>query len=129
VFRKGRTKWKKQSLAEKCWPPLPALHSAVDRAVKEFGHIDIAVANAARCRRGASHEVVASWVRPSRNPRGQKRGGWEVFEAQVCAIYCGERTEYVPSATGTFPLLRCFGRAGRALLVTQLGNGVGKLRV
>jgi hypothetical protein len=30
-------------------------------------------------------------VRPSRNPRWQKRGGWEVFEAEgVCPVYCGE---------------------------------------
>jgi len=29
-------------------------------------------------------------VRPSRNPRWQKQGGWEVFEAQgVCPVYCG----------------------------------------
>ena len=41
----------------------------------------------------------------------------------------GERSEYLPSATGPFPLLRCFGRAGRALLLTQLGKGVGQLRV
>ena len=31
-------------------------------------------------------------VRPSRNPRWQKQGGWEVFEAEgVCPVYCGER--------------------------------------
>jgi hypothetical protein len=31
-------------------------------------------------------------VRPSRNPRWQKQGGWEVFEAQgVCPVYCDER--------------------------------------
>jgi hypothetical protein len=30
-------------------------------------------------------------VRPSRNPRWQKQGGWEVFEAQgVCPVYCDE---------------------------------------
>jgi hypothetical protein len=30
-------------------------------------------------------------VRPSRNPRRQKQGGWEVFEAQgVCPVYCDE---------------------------------------
>jgi hypothetical protein len=30
-------------------------------------------------------------VRPSRNPRWQKQGGWEVFEAEgVCPVYCGE---------------------------------------
>ena len=30
-------------------------------------------------------------VRPSRNPRGQKEGGWEVFEAEgVQPVYCGE---------------------------------------
>ena len=30
-------------------------------------------------------------VRPSRNPRWQKRGGWEVFEAEgVCPVWCGE---------------------------------------
>jgi hypothetical protein len=29
-------------------------------------------------------------VRPSRNPRWQKQGGWEVFEADgVCPVYCG----------------------------------------
>ena len=42
---------------------------------------------------------------------------------------CREQTEYLPSAIGPFPLLRCFGRAGCALLVTQLGKGVGQLRV
>jgi hypothetical protein len=31
-------------------------------------------------------------VRPSRNPRWQKRGGWQVFEAEgVCPVYCDER--------------------------------------
>jgi hypothetical protein len=31
-------------------------------------------------------------VRPSRNPRWQKQGGWEVFEADgVSPVYCGER--------------------------------------
>ena len=30
-------------------------------------------------------------VRPSRNPRWKKQGGWEVFEAEgVCPVYCGE---------------------------------------
>ena len=30
-------------------------------------------------------------VRPSRDPRWQKQGGWEVFEAQgESAIYCGK---------------------------------------
>jgi hypothetical protein len=30
-------------------------------------------------------------VRPSRTPRWQKQGGWEVFEAEgVCPVYCGE---------------------------------------
>jgi hypothetical protein len=30
-------------------------------------------------------------VRPSRNPRWQKQGGWEVFEADgVQPVYCGE---------------------------------------
>ena len=30
-------------------------------------------------------------VRPSRNPRWQKQGGWEVFEAEgVRPIWCGE---------------------------------------
>ena len=29
-------------------------------------------------------------VRPSRNPRWQKRGGWAVFEAEgVSPVYCG----------------------------------------
>ena len=29
-------------------------------------------------------------VRPSRNPRWQKRGGWEVYEAEgVSPVYCG----------------------------------------
>ena len=29
-------------------------------------------------------------VRPSRNPRWQKQGGWEVFEADgVSPVYCG----------------------------------------
>jgi len=31
-------------------------------------------------------------VRPSRNPRWQKQGGWEVFDADgVSPVYCGER--------------------------------------
>ena len=31
-------------------------------------------------------------VRPSRNPRWQKQGGWQVFEAEgVCPVYCDER--------------------------------------
>jgi hypothetical protein len=30
-------------------------------------------------------------VRPSRNPRWQRQGGWEVFEADgVSPVYCGE---------------------------------------
>jgi len=30
-------------------------------------------------------------VRPSRNSRWQKQGGWEVFEAEgVCPVHCGE---------------------------------------
>ena len=30
-------------------------------------------------------------VRSSRNPRWQKQGGWEVFEAEgVSPVYCGE---------------------------------------
>jgi hypothetical protein len=30
-------------------------------------------------------------VRPSRNPRWQKQGGWEVFEADgVSPVYCGQ---------------------------------------
>ena len=30
-------------------------------------------------------------LRPSRNPRWQKQGGWDVFEAEgVCPVYCGE---------------------------------------
>ena len=30
-------------------------------------------------------------VRPSRNPRWKKQGGWEVFEAEgVSPVYCGE---------------------------------------
>jgi hypothetical protein len=29
-------------------------------------------------------------VRPSRDPRGRKQGGWQVFEAEgVCPVYCG----------------------------------------
>jgi len=29
-------------------------------------------------------------VRPSRNPRWQKQGGWEVHEGDgVCPVYCG----------------------------------------
>jgi hypothetical protein len=31
-------------------------------------------------------------VRPSRNSRWQKQGGWEVFEAEgVSPVYCGDR--------------------------------------
>ena len=30
-------------------------------------------------------------VRPSRNPRWRKQGGWEVFDAdRVSPVYCGE---------------------------------------
>ena len=30
-------------------------------------------------------------VRPSRDVRWQKQGGWEAFEAEgVCPVYCGE---------------------------------------
>jgi hypothetical protein len=30
-------------------------------------------------------------ARPSRNPRWQKQGGWEVFEAEgVCPVWCGQ---------------------------------------
>ena len=30
-------------------------------------------------------------VRPSREPRWKKKGGWEVFESDgVCPVYCGE---------------------------------------
>jgi hypothetical protein len=30
-------------------------------------------------------------VRPSRDPRWKKQGGWDVFEAEgVCPVYCGE---------------------------------------
>jgi hypothetical protein len=49
-------------------------------------------------------------VRPSRNPRWQKQGGWEVFEAEgVSPVYCGatareyalsyarQRTGYAPT--------------------------------
>ena len=29
-------------------------------------------------------------VRPSRNPRWKKQGGWETFEAPgICPVYCG----------------------------------------
>jgi len=31
-------------------------------------------------------------VRPSRDPRWQKQGGWEVFEAEGASpVYCGDR--------------------------------------
>ena len=31
-------------------------------------------------------------IRPSRNGRWQKQGGWEVFEAEgVSPVYCGDR--------------------------------------
>jgi hypothetical protein len=31
-------------------------------------------------------------VRPSRDPRWKKQGGWEVFEAEgVCPVYCGNK--------------------------------------
>jgi hypothetical protein len=30
-------------------------------------------------------------VRPSRDPRWRKQGGWQAFEAEgVCPVYCGE---------------------------------------
>src|SRR5947209_4967524 len=30
-------------------------------------------------------------VRPSRNPRWRKQGGWQVFEGEgVCPVFCGE---------------------------------------
>jgi len=36
-------------------------------------------------------DVRVIQVRPSRNPRWQKKGGWEVFEAEgVCPVWCGE---------------------------------------
>ena len=36
-------------------------------------------------------DVRVIQVRPSRNPRWQKKGGWEVFEAEgVQPVYCGE---------------------------------------
>ena len=29
-------------------------------------------------------------IRPSRDPRWRKQGGWQVFEAEgVCPVYCG----------------------------------------
>jgi hypothetical protein len=31
-------------------------------------------------------------VRPSRNPRWQKQGGWELYEGEgVCPVYCDQR--------------------------------------
>ncbi len=45
-------------------------------------------------------------VRPSRNPRWQKEGGWEVFEAEgVQPVYCGENgpqnaLDYAPQRMG-----------------------------
>jgi hypothetical protein len=39
---------------------------------------------------GMSTRIIQ--VRPSRNPRWQKQGGWEVFEAEgVSPVYCCER--------------------------------------
>ena len=39
----------------------------------------------------AQHEHASFRSRPSRNPRWQKQGGWEVFEAEgVCPVWCGE---------------------------------------
>ena len=36
-------------------------------------------------------DVRVIQVRPSRNPRWQKKHGWEVFEAEgVQPVYCGE---------------------------------------
>ena len=36
-------------------------------------------------------DVPVIQVRPSRNPRWQQKGGWEVFEAEgVCPVWCGE---------------------------------------
>jgi hypothetical protein len=38
---------------------------------------------------GMSARIIQ--VRPSLNPRWQKRGGWEVFEADgVSPVYCGD---------------------------------------
>src|SRR5260370_40832576 len=84
-------------------------------------------------------------VRPSRNLRWQKQGGWEVFEAEgVSPVYCGEggresalsyarqhagygRAESqvpderwnisVPIATAAFTPEACFGRASLLLAV------------
>ena len=37
-----------------------------------------------------SQRMQTIQVRPSRYPRWQKQGGWEVFEAEgVCPVYCG----------------------------------------
>jgi len=36
---------------------------------------------------------------------------------------------HLSSATRPLPLLRCFGRVSRPLLVTHVGKGVGQLRV
>ena len=39
---------------------------------------------------GMSARIIQ--VRPSRDPRWQKQGGWEVFEAEGGSpVYCGER--------------------------------------
>ena len=47
---------------------------------------------------------------------------------KLASVAVNNRSTF-PSTTGPFPLLRCFGRFGRPLLVTHLGKGVGQLRV
>jgi hypothetical protein len=66
-------------------------------------------------------------VRPSRNPRWQKRGGWEVFEAEgVSPVYCGESAR--ESALSYARQRACYGGAEIQVLdeawnvVEMIGN-------
>ena len=70
-------------------------------------------------------------VRPSRNPRWKKRGGWQVFEAEeVCPVYCGKGGRY--SALSYARQRAGYGRAEIQVLdeawnvVETIGNEEGR---
>ena len=59
-------------------------------------------------------------VRPSRNPRWQKQGDWEVFEAEgVSPVYCGENAR--ESALSYARQRAGYGRA--EIQVLEMGRG------
>jgi hypothetical protein len=57
-------------------------------------------------------------LRPSRNPRWQKQGGWDVFEAEgVCPVYCGESghepaLSYAQQRAGYVAAISCSTKIG-----------------